>query len=131
MRIALVQMKNEGNIRENLNKSIHYIQEASENNANLILFPEVQLSEFFPQYEERDVSQYRLDILSEEVKAFQKESKENKIITVPNIYLEENGKSYDASLFINSYGEIQGIQKMVHVAQEKQFYERDYYTTSW
>ena len=90
MRIALVQMKNEGNIRENLNKSIHYIQEASENNANLILFPEVQLSEFFPQYEERDVSQYRLDILSEEVKAFQKESKENKIITVPNIYLEEN-----------------------------------------
>lgn len=116
MRIALVQMKNEGNIRENLNKSIHYIQEASENNANLILFPEVQLSEFFPQYEERDVSQYRLDILSEEVKAFQKESKENKIITVPNIYLEENGKSYDASLFINSYGEIQGIQKMVHVA---------------
>lgn len=38
MRIALVQMKNEGNIRENLNKSIHYIQEASENNANLILF---------------------------------------------------------------------------------------------
>ena len=130
MRIALVQMKNEGNIRENLNKSIHYIQEASENNANLILFPEVQLSEFFPQHEERDVSQYRLDILSEEVKAFQKESKENKIITVPNIYLEENGKSYDASLFINSYGEIQGIQKMVHVAQEKQFYERDYYTPS-
>lgn len=61
MRIALVQMKNEGNIRENLNKSIHYI---------------------------------------------------------------------DASLFINSYGEIQGIQKMVHVAQEKQFYERDYYTPS-
>lgn len=77
MRIALVQMKNEGNIRRNLNKSIHYIQEASENNANLILFPEVQLSEFFPQYEGRDVSQYRLDILSEEVKAFQKESKEN------------------------------------------------------
>ena len=37
---------------------------------------------------------------------------------------------FNAYLFINSYGEIQGIQKMVHVAQEKQFYERDYYTPS-
>jgi len=130
MRIALAQMKNEGNIKANLNKSISYIREASKNNADLILFPEVQLTEFFPQYEGKDVSQYRLDILSEEVNAFQNESKKNKIITVPNIYLEENGKSYDASLFINSDGEIQGIQKMVHVAQAKQFYEQDYYMPS-
>lgn len=89
MRIALVQMKNEGNIRENLNKSIHYIQEASENNANLILFPEVQLSEFFPQYEERDVSQYRLDILSEEVKHFRKKVKKTKLLLFPIFILRK------------------------------------------
>ena len=49
---------------------------------------------------------------------------------MPNIYLEENGKAYDASLMINADGEIQGIQKMVHVAQARQFYEQDYYTPS-
>lgn len=41
MRIALVQMKNEGIIQDNLDKSIEFIRQASENNASLILFPKV------------------------------------------------------------------------------------------
>lgn len=40
----------------NLDKSIEFIKEASENNADLILFPEVQLTEFFPQYKGQDVT---------------------------------------------------------------------------
>ena len=57
MRIALAQMKNEGTIQENLDKSIEFIRQASENHASLILFPKVQLTEFFSQYKEKDVSQ--------------------------------------------------------------------------
>jgi hypothetical protein len=38
---------------------------------------------------------------------------------VPNIYLRENGKFYDASIFIDRTGEILGIQKMVHVAHKE------------
>lgn len=53
MRIALAQMKNEGTIQDNLDKSIEFIRQAYENHASLILFPEVQLTEFFPQYKER------------------------------------------------------------------------------
>ena len=51
MRIALAQMKNSGSMKANLDKSMELIKEAAENKANLILFPEVQLTEFFPQYE--------------------------------------------------------------------------------
>ena len=43
---------------------------------------------------------------------------------------KENKKADDASFLINENGDINGIQKMVHVAQEKQFYEQDYYTPS-
>lgn len=50
IRIALAQMKNKGTIQDNLDKSIEFIRQASENHASLILFPEVQLTEFFPQY---------------------------------------------------------------------------------
>ena len=39
MRIALAQMKNAGTINDNLDKSIKFMKEASENNADLILFP--------------------------------------------------------------------------------------------
>ena len=129
MRIALAQMKNEGTIQDNLDKSIEFIRQAYENHASLILFPEVQLTEFFPQYKGKDVSQYRLKLDSKEVKLLQSASKRYSIISVPNIYLEEE-KNYDASLLIGKDGEIKGIQKMVHIAQARQFYEQDYYTPS-
>ena len=130
MRIALAQMKNAGTINDNLDKSIKFMKEASKNNTDLILFPEVQLTEFFPQYKEQDVTHYRLHLDSKEVKKFQSASKKYSIISVPNIYLEEEGKPYDASLMVDKDGEIIGIQKMVHIAQAKQFYEQDYYTPS-
>ena len=130
MRLALVQMSNAGSMKENLRKSIRAIETAKENNADLVLFPEVQLTEFFPQYMRLDVTKYRLSIDSDKVKAFREACRENHIMAVPNIYLEENKKAYDASFLINENGDINGIQKMVHVAQEKQFYEQDYYTPS-
>ena len=49
-------------------------------------------------------------------------------MVVPNLYLYENGKTYDASLLIWKDGTIAGVQKMVHVAQANQFFEQDYYT---
>ena len=130
MRIALAQMKNEGIIQDNLDKSIEFIRQASENHASLILFPKVQLTEFFPEYKGKDVSQYRLKLDSKEVKMLQSASKRYNIRSIPNIYLEEEGKPYDTSLLIGKDGEIKGIQKMVHIAQARQFYEQDYYTPS-
>ena len=128
MRIALAQMKNQGSVEANLNQSIEWMREAAEHGADLILFPEVQLTEFFPQYQGQDVRRYRLGLESPEVQAFRKASREWNIWASPNVYLEENGKAYDASLLIGADGQIAGIQKMVHIAQAEQFYEQDYYT---
>lgn len=130
MRLALVQMSNSGSIKENLAKSVKAIKNAKENKADIVLFPEVHLTEFFPMHAERDVTGYRLKIDSDEVKTLCNACKENNIMAIPNIYLEENGKAYDASILINTNGDISGIQKMVHVAQAENFYEQDYYTPS-
>ena len=46
------------------------------------------------------------------------------------MYLEQNGKRYDASLMIDDTGTVLGISKMVHIAQAPNFYEQDYYTPS-
>lgn len=46
------------------------IKTAAEEGADMILFPEVQLTEFFPQFEKQDVRKYRLQIDSPQVKAF-------------------------------------------------------------
>ncbi len=130
MKLALCQMSNGGSVEFNLQKSITAIKEAAENGADLILFPEVHLTEFFPQYPGRDVSSYGVTIDSEIVRSFAEECRRNSIMAVPNVYLLENERHYDASILIGNDGVILGIQKMVHVAYAENFYESDYYTPS-
>ena len=130
MRLALVQMSDSGNMESNIEKSINAIKEAAGQGADLVLFPEVQLTEFFPQYPGQDVLKYQISIDSDIIKRFRNSCKENQIMAVPNVYLLENGLPYDASILINKSGNIQGIQKMVHIAQADKFFEQDYYTPS-
>ena len=130
MRLALVQMPNYGSKDENLYKSLQAIEIASKQEADLVLFPEVQLTEFFPQYPGQDVHKYAVTIEGETVKKFCDICRNNKISAVPNLYLLENDRTYDASIFIDKNGEVKGTQKMVHIAQAEQFYEQDYYTPS-
>lgn len=130
MRIALAQMKISQNVNENFEKTLYLIEAAAKNEAQLICFPELQLSPFFPQYEGVDTSNFVFSIDDEKIKRIQEKSKEFNIISVPNIYLKENEKYYDASIVINSDGCILGISKMIHIMRCHQFYEQDYYYPS-
>ncbi|MBQ6662982.1 MAG: carbon-nitrogen hydrolase family protein [Firmicutes bacterium] len=128
MRIALAQMRMSSDIRENYEKSLAFIRQAAAQNAELICFPEIQLSPFFPQYPDREVSQYALTMDSPYVKGICKACRDVGIYASPNFYVEEDGKRYDMSLLIDDQGAIIGRQKMVHIAQCEQFYEQSYYT---
>ena len=58
MKIALAQMQMSHDIESNYHKSINLIREAAEKGTQLVTFPEIQLTPFFPQYEGMDVSDY-------------------------------------------------------------------------
>ena len=130
MRIALAQMRITPDMETNYRRSIDHIIKASHQGASLILFPEIQLTPFFPQYPARDVSNYVLSLESRFVTGVCSACKENKIYAAPNFYIEENGNRYDMSILIDDNGNIIGKQKMVHVAQCEKFYEKSYYTPS-
>jgi N-carbamoylputrescine amidase len=130
VKIALAQMKIRENTNENFEKALHLIEVAAQNGAQLICFPELQLSPFFPQYEGVDASNYVLSINDEKIKKIQEKCKEFNIIAVPNVYLEENNKYYDTSLIIDECGKIIGGSKMVHIMRCHKFYEQDYYSPS-
>lgn len=123
-------MKMSDDIDDNYSKTIGLIKKASEENADLICFPEIQLSKFFPQYENYDANEYLLLHDSKYIKGIRKACAKYKIYASPNIYLKENNQNYDASLLIDDDGNILGCQKMVHVAQFPKFYEQSYYTPS-
>ena len=130
MKLALCQMQPNDRMQENLEQSLQCIREAARNGADLILFPEVQLTPFFPQYPGQDASGYAVTLDSETVRALQRVCRECAVMAVPNLYLLEQGNCYDASILIGADGSILGVQKMVHIAQAPQFYEQDYYTPS-
>ena len=130
MKIALAQMRMDSDIERNFQKSLGFIHEAAEKKAELICFPEIQLSPFFPQFPDFDAGAYVMAEDSGYVKGIRKACRDCHIFASPNFCIEENGKRYDMSFLIGDQGEIIGRQKMVHVAQCEMFYEQSYYTPS-
>jgi len=130
MKLALVQMAMAEGLPENLERSVASIAQAAQAGADLVLFPELQLSPFFPQYEHGEVGRYRLELGDEPIVRLSEACRKYGIAASPNVYLREGGRDYDASLFIDSLGQILGVSKMVHIMQGRHFYEQDYYAPS-
>jgi len=130
MKLALFQMRCATDFSENLERSLTGLQTAAQQGAALILFPEIHLSRFFPQFPDSNAAQYAVTLDSMTVRAFQDACRVYRIMAAPNFYLLENGRYFDASVLIGTDGAILGVQKMVHIAQAEQFYEQSYYTPS-
>jgi predicted amidohydrolase len=130
MKIALAQLNVGININQNVAKSINMMEKAANLGADLICYPEVHLYPFFPQFERQNMEHIAIGIDDSIMKRFQEKCLAMNIMAVPNIYLKEGGKKYDASIPIDSNGKIMGISKMVHIVQTKRFFEQDYYTPS-
>ena len=94
----------------------------------MIFFPELQLTPFFPQYEKRDAEAWAMALDGPEITVIRDACRRLGLFASPNVYLTLAGHRYDASLMIDSEGNLLGISKMVHIAQAEHFYEQDYYT---
>lgn len=136
MKLAMAQMKMAPDIRENYDKTLDFMEEAKD--CDLLFFPEVQWTPFFPQYEEEKLqkclgkTKRELLMTLEDVRlqSLQEKCREYGLWLSPNLYIEQSGKQYDMSLMIDHTGQSKGVSKMVHIAQAEHFYEKDYYTPS-
>ena len=130
MRLAMAQMRMSADPAENLAASLRMMERAARKEAQLVFFPEVQLSPFFPAEEAQNADRWLLEPEGPEITAIRDKCRELGIWASPNVYLRENGRRYDASLMIDAGGRVLGVSKMVHIAQAEHFYERDYYSPS-
>ena len=122
MKLALCQIAMSDNETENLERQLSALRQAALHGADLIVYPELQLHRFFPQYAGCDVSGKLLTADAPIIRQFQEACRENHIMAASGCF--------DATLLISSDGALLGRQKMVHIAQAAQFYEQDYYTPS-
>ena len=121
MKLAMAQMSMTGSMDENLKKSLAFCDAAA--GSDLLFFPEVQLTPFFPQYAGRNVDAYVVPAGSPTVQAFADKAKAHRLYLSPNMYLEQEGRRYDASLWLTPEGACAGVAKMVHIMQAAQFSE--------
>lgn len=73
MKLAMAQMSMSGSMDENLKKSLAFCDAAA--GSDLLFFPEVQLTPFFPQYEGRNVDACVVPAGSPTVQAFADKAK--------------------------------------------------------
>ncbi|WP_455285542.1 carbon-nitrogen hydrolase family protein [Cupriavidus necator] len=131
LKIALVQqVVKRQPLANNIEVACDWIDQAVDAGAQLVLFPEIHLSQFFPQYPGRFDAAIPLSLTSPEMARLRQHCRTRSVACLPNIYLQDGDACYDATIAIDARGEIVQVGKMVHIAQQPLFYEQDYYTPS-
>lgn len=130
IRVALAQQTMSPNMGDNLQNSLELMEAAADQKADIIVFPEVQLSPFFAQYPDYDAAPYLIDIDHEYIQRLNAACARLQLIGAFNVYLSEGGEAYDASILTDKKGRILGISKMTHITQAPHFYEQNYYAPS-
>ncbi|MFT8362201.1 MAG: carbon-nitrogen hydrolase family protein [Sporolactobacillus sp.] len=111
-------------INENCSKAMRYMEEAAEQNADIVAFPEL----FYCGYHEDALTQHR-DQLSQTldgpiVQMFCAKAKELAINAVIPIILKEKEKLYNSAVLIDRKGHVVGVHHKVQLwAQEQQWFE--------
>ena len=133
MRLALAQMKMSSDKTDNLIHSLALLETAAGKQADLILYPEVQLSPFFAQFPANPVGCCGGLTGPEAItegdpvfQSFRELCRKNRIMASPNFYFQmKNRTDKPAS------DKTQGMRNTgSHIAQAPLFYEQDYYTPS-
>jgi len=130
MRIALAQYALGPELTANVAKALEFATYAAKDAVDLIVYPELCVSPFFPQFPDQDVGRYVNELEDHVIQSFQAACRRSRLAASPNVYLREGDRLFDASLLIGTDGGLQGVSKMVHIAQLPGFYEQSYYTPS-
>ena len=131
-RLAILQHAMSPDISANLATAERLMRQASQHGANIVVFPEVHLSPFFPKHRADQnagvADRYVMDEDHPALGTLSALAAELNLVTVANVYRQaEDGARYDASPVFDADGRLLGVSDMVHVAQFEGFWEKDYY----
>lgn len=133
MRLALAQLSSTPDRAHNLDKVLRAMEEARDSGADAIVFPEVVLDPFFPQFPAPDdASRLRARALAETIpgpstERIAAQARKLGLVTVFNLYEVDGERHYDSSPVFDADGSLLGVTRMQHICYFEGFYEKDYY----
>lgn len=129
MRIALIQNRAGTDREENLRRALIAMGDARQAGAQLVVFPELALDRFFPQYRvcgwADSVAEPIPGPTTERVAA---RARELSLVTVFNLYeCDAKGRRFDSSPVFEADGSLLGVTRMVHITDYEGFHEQAWY----
>jgi len=129
MKIAVAQIQGAVDVRKNKASAERMVEVAAKQGAELVVFPELSILEFFPRLPQR----YEFFDLAEEIGGpttewFVSVARKHGVHIVFNQYERSPEHLYfDTSVIVDRDGALVGRQRMMHIAEEPGYNEKFYY----
>ncbi|MBI4553603.1 MAG: carbon-nitrogen hydrolase family protein [Candidatus Latescibacteria bacterium] len=129
MRIALAQFTAESTRQDSVEKAFGMMEQAAQDGADVICFPEMAFDVFFPQFRaDRQYFALAEPIPGPLVEQFQAKARALGLVTVINLFERAApGEYYDCSPVIDADGRLLGKSRMMHIAELPRYNEKYYY----
>jgi beta-ureidopropionase len=128
--IALGQISAEDTKQATIEKAMGLVKEAGSLGADVILFPEIGMTKFFPQFraDEKWFAEAERIPGGPTTEALQRAAADSGVAVIASIYESPlDGVYYDSAAVIGKKGELVGVQRMMHIAEEPLYNEKFYY----
>lgn len=129
LRIALAQVAVMPEREDNVARALGMMADASAAGAQLIVFPEMSVDPFFPQYRaEKRFFDWGVPVPGPLTDQFQEKAAKLGLATVINLFERAApGRYYDCSPVFDAGGSYVGKQRMTHILEGPGYNERYYY----
>jgi N-carbamoylputrescine amidase len=132
MDIALAQQFLPETPLEAFQQGLNTIKDAANAGADLVIFPELSFSPFYPRVpvEERedDVLDLAEPIPGPTTESVAEIAEEFGVVVIFNMLERDGDQTYDTSPVIDADGTVLGCTRMMHVTEYENFHEQGYYT---
>jgi len=129
LRTAVVQHRCGDDPRENLERSIHGIREAAEQDAAIALLPELHRLPYFCITEDETRFDFAETIPGETTETLGRLAKETGMVIIASIFEKRaKGIYHNTATVVDRDGGIAGTYRKMHIPDDPGFYEKFYFT---
>ena len=128
LKLAWIQGKSQGSLEANIIYYIEHIKRLAQNKPDIILLPELFLSDYFAIEEEASRLDFAIGLDSEIISVFKDLCKELKVnLSFPFYEKVSSAIRFNSMLIISEQGELISHYRKMHIPDDPGFYEKYYF----
>ena len=132
VKICAVQMSSSADKNTSIKKAIDLLSMASKSKANIVCFPELFATNWFPEDKEADKidENFKLaeDISGTTLELLKKQAKNFDMVIISPFFEKRGDHYYNSTAVISEKGEVLGVYSKIHIPNVEYYYEKSYFS---